>query len=148
MTNIQFRIKVMFLKLINLIAAASAVSLFTTGCASVISGNAQSIYVTTECRGRSMPAACTATNDQGSWRFNTPANMLIKKSSEDLLISCKSGLFGDFSYKVTSSPGIPMLGNLLIGGGIGAVIDVGNSAGFEYPESISLEAPICKKNRV
>ena len=72
----------MFLKLINLIPAASALSLFTTGCASVISGNAQSIYVTTECRGRSMPAACTATNDQGSWRFNTPANMLIKKSSE------------------------------------------------------------------
>jgi hypothetical protein len=35
-----------------------------------------------------------------------------------------------------------------IGGGIGAVIDVSNSAVFEYPESISLEAPICKKNRV
>ena len=138
----------MFLKKINLIAAASAVSLFTTGCASVISGNAQSIYVTTECRGRSMPAVCTATNDQGSWRFNTPANMLIKKSSEDLLISCKGGLLGDFSYIVTSFPGIPMLGNLIIGGGIGAVIDVNNSAAFEYPEIISLEAPVCKRNRV
>ena len=102
----------MFFKKINLIAAASAVSLFTTGCASVIFGNAQSIYVTTECRGRSMPAACTATNDQGSWRFNTPANMLIKKSSEDLLISCKGVLSGNFSYKVASSHGIPMLGNL------------------------------------
>jgi salicylate hydroxylase len=47
--------------------------------------------------------------------------MLIKKSSEDLLISCKGGLLGAFSYKVTSSPGIPMLGNLLIGGGIGGL---------------------------
>lgn len=138
----------MFLKKINLIAAASAVCLFTTGCASVISGNAQSIYVKTECKGRSIPAVCTATNDQGSWRFNTPTSILIKKSSEDLLISCKGGLLGVFSYKVTSSPGIPMLGNLFIGGGIGAVIDVSNSAGFEYPESISLEAPVCNKNRM
>ena len=95
-----------------------------------------------------MPAVYIATIDQGSLRFNTPANILIKKNSEDFLIPCEDGLLGDFSYKVTFSKVIPMSRNLVIGGDIGAVIDVSNSAGFEYPESISLEAPICKKNRV
>jgi hypothetical protein len=59
-----------------------------------------------------MPAVCIATNYKCNWRFNTPANMHIKKSSEDLLISCKGVLSGNFSYKVASSHGIPMLGNL------------------------------------
>ena len=81
----------MLFKQTNLISASSAVDLSATGCASVISSNSQSIYVTTECKGRSMPAVYTATIDQGSLRFNTPANILIKKSSKDFLISCGTG---------------------------------------------------------
>ena len=138
----------MLFKQTNLISASSAVDLSATGCASVISSNSQSIYVTTECKGRSMPAVYIATIDQGSLRFNTPANILIKKNSEDFLISCEDGLLGDFSYKVTFSKVIPMSRNLVIGGDIGAVIDVSNSASFEYLKSISLHAPLFKNNRM
>ena len=95
-----------------------------------------------------MPAVYIATIDQGSLRFNTPANILIKKNSEDFLISFEDGLLGDFSYKVTFSTVIPMPRNLVIGGDIGAVIDVSNSASFEYLKSISLQAPLFKNNRM
>jgi hypothetical protein len=37
-----------------------------------------------------------------------------------------------------------MVGNIVFGGVVGAVVDHNTARGYQYPESIDLESPICK----
>ena len=119
-------------------------SLIISGCATIFGGTEQQITLSTKCKARSMPTVCTAQNDKGVWTVETPSTFFIKRSAEDLIISCQGGLFGTYSFKAVSSFGLPMWGNLIAGGGVGAIVDLQNSTAFEYQKNIVIEPPICK----
>ena len=91
-----------------------------------------------------MSMVCVARNDKGSWRFETPASFVVKKSMTDLLISCQGGLVGDSVQFSTSALGLPIFGNVFIGGGIGALIDAKTDNIWEYPSQINVEPAMCK----
>jgi hypothetical protein len=91
-----------------------------------------------------MPTTCVASNDKGHWIFAAPNIVQIKKSAGDLTISCQGGLVGNYAFKVVSSATLPMWGNIVAGGGVGALVDLQNSTAFEYPTNIILEPNICK----
>jgi hypothetical protein len=114
------------------------------GCATLLSGTEQQIKIITACKGIIMPTTCFASNDKGNWSFDTPSTIKVNKSALELTISCKGGLIGNYTYKATSNATLPMWGNIFAGGGVGALVDMQNSTGFEYPSIIVLEPGICR----
>ena len=126
------------------IFGAVGLACMLSGCASLITGEEQYIEITTNCQSRKTSTVCVAHNDKGSWRFETPARFIVKKSMVDLLISCQAGLLGDSVQFSTSALGLPIFGNLLIGGGVGALVDASTVKIWEYPSKINVEPAMCK----
>jgi hypothetical protein len=114
-----------------------------SGCASILTGDKQRIVLSVSCKGRELPTYCTVSNDKGQWSFLTPEILYVEKSRESLKISCR-GLLGTTRWSINSSPSAAMVGNIVFGGVVGAVVDHNTARGYQYPESIDLESPICK----
>lgn len=105
------------------------------GCASVISGTSQDVYVKSNPQG----AECSLTNDKGAYFVLTPKVISIHRSVKPLEISClKGSLKGRqiISIDVDSDrKGWSMLG----GGMIGLSIDKNSGAAYAYPDEITVE---------
>ena len=62
--------------------------LMFTGCASIVSGQNQSISVTTLKNGTDVPGAkCTLTNDKGTWYTTSPGSVMVRRSYLGALFS-------------------------------------------------------------
>lgn len=78
---------------------------------------------------------CTLTNDAGSWFLTSPGSVTVHKSTDDLAIDCKKDSYVGNVIAVSKSNGA-VWGNILLGGGIGYIIDRNTGAGFDYPPTI------------
>ena len=117
------------------IFALSAV-LALTGCASVIGEKMQPLSVTTVFESKEIAGlGCTLSNDAGSWTLTSPASVVVHKSTGDLAIDCKKDAYVGNATAVSRANGA-VWGNLLLGGGIGYVVDRNTGAGFDYPSGI------------
>ena len=119
------------------ILAIATLSLLT-GCASIAGERMQPITVKTlhdnvEIAG----VGCTLTNDAGSWFVTTPGSITVHKSTGDLAVDCKKDAFAGNQTLVSKSNGA-VWGNVLIGGGIGYIVDRNTGAGFDYPGSTTV----------
>lgn len=114
-----------------------------TACASVTQSNTQAVNVRTVCEGMLLAgASCKLKNDKGEWLLATPGSVTIRKSYEALNVRCeRNGAAGENTY--ISKNNVGTWGNILLGGGIGYVVDVSSGSGFDYPDSITvvLEPP-------
>ncbi len=106
-----------------------------TGCASITTGQNQSLSVTTT---PELHASCELTNDKGVWYVNeTPASVTVSRAYGDLNVICRKGEKSG-NTKVKSSTKGMMAGNILAGGIIGAAVDAGTGAGYDYPSTITV----------
>jgi len=110
-----------------------------TGCASVTGSKLQPVSVQTVHEGKEIAGAgCTLTNDAGKWFVTSPGSVTINKSTGDLAVECKK----DGQYlgqeTVVSRANGSVWGNILLGGGIGYVVDRNTGAGFDYPTAITV----------
>ena len=122
------------MKKIIIIAAA----FIATGCASVVGEKMQPVSVQTIHENREVAGVgCTLTNDAGSWFVTTPSSVSVHKSTGDLAIDCKKDSFAGSQTLVSKSNGA-VWGNVLIGGGIGYIIDRNTGAGFDYPATTTV----------
>ena len=118
-----------------------AIVVIITGCASITGSKNQPISVTTiNCDG----ANCTLKNDKGVYYIKeTPGTVTVHKSGADLAIECeKDGKKGAMSVKSKANAG--MWGNIILGGGIGAIVDASSGARFDYPNLITVPM-VCEK---
>ena len=124
----------------NLSAALLCVSACMTGCASIVSGTNQPIALETRLNGEALPnASCKLTNNKGSWFVTTPGSVVVHRSFQDLNIECaKVGIQPGIAI-VHSSTKAMAFGNILFGGVIGAGVDIGTGAAYDYPSPISVE---------
>lgn len=109
-----------------------------TGCASIAGDKMQPIMVQTihdniEISG----IGCTLTNDAGSWFVTTPASALVHKSTGDLAVDCKKGNLSG-NQALVSKSNTAVWGNILLGGGIGYIVDRNTGAGFDYPATTTI----------
>lgn len=120
------------MKKIVAIAAVVAVSLLS-GCASIVSGVNQSLTVDTPgCRG----ASCRLTNDKGNWAVTTPGSVVVHRAYGPLTVICtKDEVTSETTTVVSKTKGMAF-GNILFGGVIGAGVDAGTGAAYDYPVSI------------
>ncbi len=124
---------------IGLLTSASILT-FLSGCASVTGTTGQSISVETRQKNGAIlsGASCELTNSKGKWFLSTPGTASIRRSNDDMIVICnKDGHEPGTAAVVSDTKGM-MFGNILLGGGIGAIVDHNSGAAYEYPTLIQI----------
>lgn len=118
-----------------------AMILVMTGCASITSEKTQPLAITTHSEDGKLVehAKCSLKNDKGSWEVETPGTVTVHRSAEDLIVDCKKDGMTDGLARGVSRAAGGMWGNIVFGGGIGAVIDHNTGAGYNYPDDIPVK---------
>lgn len=82
---------------------------------------------------------CKLQNDKGSWEGTSPGFVNVHRSAEDLNVECKKDGQKDGLLKAVSRAAGSMFGNIVFGGGIGALIDHNKGNGYNYPDALPVE---------
>ncbi len=118
------------LKITTLIFCLNLIS-----CASIFSDKSQSVSIDT---GDVKGATCELFNGKGRYVLNSPGTIVIGQSCDDLNYICRKKGYNEIKGIIAFNHKGSTAGNLIIGGGIGYLVDVGTGAACKYPESISL----------
>lgn len=127
---------------ITVLAATLAATSLFTGCASIVSGQNQSVSVVSKSAADKADvsgAKCSLTNDKGTWYVTTPGSVMVRRSFNDLAVNCLLDGFDPGVSMVKSATKGMAFGNILFGGVIGAGVDMSTGAAYDYPEVISVE---------
>jgi len=114
-----------------------------SGCASFVQGDKQLLRVESKCGQRSVPSVCTVHNSQGVWRLNAPGSVIIKRDLYPLQVSCVAPFFGTQEAIIPSSLHALTVGNVLIGGAVGAGWDLYSGSAMAYPGTVLLQFSGC-----
>jgi hypothetical protein len=117
-----------------------AIFSFLSGCASVTGTPNQSVSVQARSNtGKEIKeAACDLINKRGIWFITTPGTVQIHRSNDALQVTCRKDGFDNGRTTVVSDTKGSIFGNILLGGGIGAVVDHNNGSAYEYPSFIQV----------
>jgi hypothetical protein len=116
-----------------------------TSCASVVNGTHQTVSVLTP---PERDAHCVLENNKGKWYINkTPASVVVHRSFKDLIVTCEKQGYGKSISNVKSKTKAAAFGNILLGGAIGAGVDMANGAAYEYPHEIKIPLKPSKKHK-
>ena len=122
-------------------ALVVASSLAFAGCASVINDVTHPMKVETKAPSGDLLAGadCKLTNDYGVFQVKSGETVQVRRSSKDLEILCKDSANPDAVAKAISRANGGMFGNIILGGGIGAIIDHNKGTAYTYPLWVQLE---------
>jgi hypothetical protein len=116
------------------------IAAISSGCASIVTGHNQSLSVETHSKGAAVVgSACTLQNNKGTWFVTAPGSVIVNRSYGDLTVSCNHESQQPGAVVVSSSTKAMAFGNIIFGGVIGAAVDVGTGAAYDYPSLISVE---------
>lgn len=118
-----------------------SISFLFVGCSTITgSGSTQSLSVQTfSLDGKDVEGAkCEMTNDEGTWFVTTPGSTIVQRSNKDLQVVCKKTGIDVGTANVVSKTKGNMFGNILLGGGIGAIVDHNNGTAYDYPALIKI----------
>lgn len=115
---------------------ASLVGLVINGCATITTGQNQPVSVETPgCAG----ATCKLSNDKGTWYVSsTPGSATVQRAYGDMTVTCEKGDYRSSPYPIKSSTKAMAFGNIVFGGLIGAAVDAGSGAAYDYPTLITI----------
>ena len=121
-------------------SAAIVISIvFLSGCASITGSKTQPVSITATCDSEQVQrASCTVTNDKGVFYVGTPGTVMVNKSTADLSVVCVKDKVNSNPTIVKSASNVNVWGNVLFGGPIGAAVDAGTGAGFDYPPAVNV----------
>lgn len=109
-------------------------------CATMSGDLYQPISVLAVCGGSNKPveANCTLKNGQNNISVTSPGVARVKKSYEDIHIACalEGNERTDIIKESRAQGGIA--GNIVIGGILGAAVDLGSGAAFRYPKTATV----------
>jgi hypothetical protein len=113
----------------------------STGCASITGSEMQQLSLTTKGEDAKTVEGvkCKLQNDKGNWESTSPGFVNVRRSSEDLTVECKKDGLKDGLLKAISRAAGSMYGNIIFGGGIGAIIDHNKGTGYNYPDLLPVE---------
>ncbi|MBE7942029.1 MULTISPECIES: hypothetical protein [Ramlibacter] len=113
----------------------------TTGCASIVNDSSQAIKVDTlDESGKTVSGAeCQLSNDFGQFSVRSGNTAMVHRSSKDLDIVCKESGMKDGTARAVSRANAGMAGNIIFGGGIGAIIDHNKGTAYTYPTWVQLQ---------
>lgn len=122
------------------IILAASVSLLFTGCASVVNDSTHPIKIETQTAAGQVVAGadCKLTNDYGVTNAKSGDTVQVRRSSKDLSISCLHPQNPEAKGNAISRANGGMWGNVLLGGGIGAIIDHNKGTAYTYPTWVQM----------
>jgi hypothetical protein len=105
------------------------------GCASITGNTNQNVSVQTkEPTGSEVIGAnCELSNSKGKWFVVTPGTVGIHRSNDDIQVLCRKDGYEPGRNGIVSETKGMMFGNIIFGGGIGAIVDHSSGAAYEYP---------------
>lgn len=111
-----------------------------TGCASITNDTSAPIrFETISAAGVEIKGAeCKLENDYGQQNVKTPATVNVRRSSKDLQVTCVKAGETDGRAVAISRVNAGMAGNIIFGGGIGAIIDHNKGTAYTYPQWIQV----------
>lgn len=111
-----------------------------TGCASIVNDSTQPMKLETKTEaGIMVPGAdCKISNDYGTISAKSGDTTTVRRSSKDLDIVCTHPQNPQASARAISRANAGLAGNILLGGGIGAIIDHNKGTAYTYPTWIQL----------
>ncbi len=106
-----------------------------SACATIVSGTQQSVFIDTPFV---EDAACTLKDSKsGSWHLPaTPGSASVTKGNGPLNITCKKKGYLTTTVSVDDEFQGATLGNIILGGGIGILVDSASGAAQKYPDKI------------
>jgi hypothetical protein len=120
---------------------ASCAAIALAGCSTITGGGTtQPVSVKTlTSKGEALnDAKCELTNNKGAWYVTTPGSATISRSNYALKVVCKKPGVDVGTTSVESAVKGNMLGNVILGGGIGMIVDHSNGSAYEYPSIIEV----------
>lgn len=116
-------------------AAGIVALILSSGCASITGTTGQNVSVETRTKdGKAVVgASCELTNSKGKWFVTTPGSVGIRRSNDDMLVLCNKEGHEPGIANAVSDIKAGMFGNIIFGGGIGAIIDHTQGTAYEYP---------------
>lgn len=125
-----------FGKLAGLGRLAIAVALLATtaACATVVGGTTQEVYVESE------PAGAECRLDRLGANVGvvkpTPGRVNVSRSKETMIVSCNRDGYEQSNEVLVSSFTGATVGNLIVGGLVGIVVDAASGANNKYPDRV------------
>jgi hypothetical protein len=123
-------------RLLTLVAMAA----LTSGCASIVNETTQPVRIETrKADGANVDGAeCKLTNDYGTASVRSGETSQVRRSGRDLDITCRHPANPDAVARAISRANSGLAGNIIFGGGIGAIIDHSKGTAYTYPTWIRL----------
>lgn len=117
-----------------------AATLALGGCASVLNGLTQPVMLQTVSQeGVPLPGArCTLRNDDAVLEAVSGQMVRVHRSVSDLHVSCTLAGQGEARLQAVSRSTRAIGGNLIAGGGIGALVDHARGSAYAYPATLQL----------
>lgn len=114
--------------------------LLLSGCATITKDANQSVQIETYSKDNQPVAGvkCIAQNERGQWTTASPGSVSVHRSSQNLLINCEKEGEQPGKGTVVSRVNGGMFGNIVFGGGIGAIIDHNKGTAYTYPSWIRI----------
>lgn len=111
------------------------------GCASIVNDytHPMKIETLTSSGAKIDGAFCQVTNDYGSITIKSGEVFPVRRSSKDLEINCKDRANPEAVARAISRANAGLAGNIVFGGGIGALVDHSNGTSYTYPTWIQVE---------
>lgn len=122
------------------LSAASGLLVITSGCASIVNESTHPMKLETKTQaGDTVSGAeCRISNDYGAINARSGETAQVRRSSKDMDITCKHPANPDAVGRAISRANAGMAGNILFGGGIGAIIDHNKGTAYTYPTWVQL----------
>ncbi len=118
-----------------------AVPLLLSGCATIVNGSNQSVTVSTDPPG----ASCKLSRQDETLGAvpMTPGSVQVSKSKNDMVVTCDKPGYQTAVISKSPSFGGATFGNIILGGGVGAVVDAASGANYTYPSEVHVAmAPV------
>lgn len=115
----------------KLVIGGAALSL--SACASVVSDNNSTNYIETNPES----ASCDLHGQDFKRVVKTPNSIHLPSSAAPIVISCKADGHFTTTYDMDTEMDGWILGNIILGGGIGFVVDAVRGAGQKFPPKVT-----------
>ena len=111
-----------------------SVAIFLSSCSSIISDSSQPFTIDT---GNVKGATCKLINGSGEYILgSSPGTITVDNACDIMQVVCSKEGYKTESVQIDYSHKGSTVGNIILGGGIGYLVDRGTGAACKYPPSI------------